>query len=158
MWWELVIAVHMVHSNKYKNSGVNEHGPGSQLSVEIARGLPGGWTKRDHISSFSQLPDFQPFFPVMHICIGLPSLWPTHPSLFWWVFWIIRNETIERTPKSLSLARMWTISQKPVFPPSPGTKPSYEQKIRGVRDIMRILPPRPALRELPVLFYINRSF
>ena len=80
MWWELVIAVHMVHTNKYKNSGVNERGPGSQLSVGIARGLPGGWTKRDHISSFSQLPGFQPFFPVMHICVWAPiSL--THSSI-----------------------------------------------------------------------------
>lgn len=40
MWQELVIAVHMVNNNKYKNSEVNEPSSRSQLSVGIAMGLP----------------------------------------------------------------------------------------------------------------------
>lgn len=51
MCQELVIAVHVVNNNKYKNSKLNEPGSDSQLSEGIAIGLPGAWIKRDHIPS-----------------------------------------------------------------------------------------------------------
>lgn len=146
-----------VNNSKNKNSGVNEHGPGSQLSVQIAMGLPGEWIRRDHVSSFSQLPGFQPFLPVIHTCIGPPISLSHSSHHIWWVFWIIRNETIERTPKSLQPACEPSLGNQ-YLPQGPVDKPSCEPRIRGRRDISRIWAPHAALLELPVLFSITRPF
>ena len=106
-------------------------------------GLLGEWIKKDHICSFSQFPDFQPFLPIMHISFHI--LDPLIPILKAH----LNNQEWDHLKNSqISLACMWTISQKLVFPLSPVTKPSYD--VRCERDdrgqaSMRCPPRAPSL-------------
>lgn len=108
-------------------------------------------------SSFSQLPGSSPS-SLLHTYTPryFISLSP-HPIIFWWVFWIL-NETIEGTPKSLP-ACMWAVSCRRAQYPFGAqlARPSCEQKLE-VEGHIRIWAPHAALLELPVLFYITRSF
>ena len=146
----------MVNNSKRKNLGVNERGPGFQLSVQIAMGLPGEWIRRDYLSSFSQLPDFQPFLPVIHTCIGAPTSM-SHSSLFWWVFWIIRNETTERTPESLSSLHVNHLLKTSTAPRAQLTSQAMNQKSEagGTYQGSEL---HTLLLELPVLLCITRVF
>lgn len=71
----------MVNNNKYQNSGVNELGPGCQLSTGVALSLPGEWIKRDPISllAASRLPTLPPCSACMRM--GCHVFDPLIPSV-----------------------------------------------------------------------------
>ena len=101
---------------------------------------------------------FPPFLPVMRTRLG-PPISLSHSSRHI-LMGVLNNQKWDNRRNS-------QVSLQPACEPSLGNQycpqrpvdePSCEPKIRGRRDISRIWAPHAALLELPVLFYITRSF